>query len=268
MTHTVIGFFDNSNKAETAETQLIYNGFSREDVDISTRDLPENYEDYQGKKEDDDSIYNFFKSLFKDEEEEERSKYTEVGKRSCILTVHVDNIDEAEKAARIMDDYGAMDVNERAREFSGQSGFSGSQDTSSAKSSKTIPVIEEEMEVGKKEVENTGIRLRSRIIEKPVEKHLRLRSEHINVERHKVNRPATESELENFKEGTYEARERKEVPLVNKKAKVVEEVQVNKEVEEHDETIRGKVRKTDVDIENLEEEEEHYHHFDENDRKR
>jgi stress response protein YsnF len=46
-------------------------------------------------------------------------------------------------------------------------------------------------------------------------------------------------------------RERGEVPVVNKEARVVEEISLNKEVTERDETIRDTVRDTEVDIDNL-----------------
>ena len=45
--------------------------------------------------------------------------------------------------------------------------------------------------------------------------------------------------------------EHAEVPVVNKEARVVEEVNLNKEVEERDETVKETVRKTKVDVENI-----------------
>jgi hypothetical protein len=49
--------------------------------------------------------------------------------------------------------------------------------------------------VGKKVVETGGVRLHSRIIEKPVEETIRLREEHVNVKRTKVDRPATDDDF-------------------------------------------------------------------------
>ena len=97
------------------------------------------------------------------------------------------------------------------------------------------------------------MRLRSRIIERPVEESLRLREEHVRIDRHAVNRPATESDLATFREGEIEVRERAEVPDVNKQARVVEEINVRKEVEEREEVVRDTVRKTDVEVEKLDE---------------
>jgi uncharacterized protein (TIGR02271 family) len=112
----------------------------------------------------------------------------------------------------------------------------------------TIPVVREELEIGKREVEHGGIRLRRRIVERPVEETVNLREENVNVERTPVDRPASEADL---REDTIEMRERGEVPVVNKEARVVEEISLNKEVTERDETIRDTVRDTEVDIDNL-----------------
>jgi len=117
-----------------------------------------------------------------------------------------------------------------------------------ASNEESIPVIRENLNVGKEEVERGGIRLRSRIVETPVEERVNLREENVNVERTPVDRPATEADL---REQDVEMRERAEVPVVNKETRVVEEISLNKEVTERDETIRDTVRDTEVDIDKL-----------------
>jgi stress response protein YsnF len=117
-----------------------------------------------------------------------------------------------------------------------------------------IPVIEEDMEVHKKEVPTGGVRVRSRIIEKPVEENLRLREEHIHVERRKVDRRPTDEELKNFKNQSTEFTEHAEVPEVEKTPKVVEEVRVQKDIDHRNETVRDKVQRKDVDVENIDNE--------------
>lgn len=118
----------------------------------------------------------------------------------------------------------------------------------SAVADTTIPIIEEQLQVGKTTVETGGVRLRSRVVETPVEEAIRLREEHVRVEREAVNRPATEAD---FKTGTVEVREEAEVPVVSKEARVVEEVKLNKEVKEHEHTINETLRSTEVDVEKL-----------------
>ncbi len=114
-----------------------------------------------------------------------------------------------------------------------------------------IPVVEENLEVGKRAVERGGARIRSRVIEKPVEANVRLREEHVVVNRRPVNRAVTESDVNNLQEGEIELTERAEVPVVNKQARVVEEIEVGKTVEERDETVRDTVRRTDVDVQEI-----------------
>ena len=124
-------------------------------------------------------------------------------------------------------------------------------DTDRTDTTGSIPVVEENLNVGKRTVETGGAIIRSKIEERPVEEDINLREEHVNVERNPVNRPATGADMANFKEGEIEITEHAEVPVVEKEARVVEEITIEKDVEEHDETIRDTVRKTDVDIEDL-----------------
>jgi stress response protein YsnF len=121
-------------------------------------------------------------------------------------------------------------------------------DITNDRTDETIPVIRENLQVGKEEVERGGIRLRSRVTENPVEETVNLREENVNVERNPVDRAATEAD---FREEDVEMRERAEVPVVNKEARVVEEINLNKEVTEREETIRDTVRETEVDIDKL-----------------
>jgi len=62
---------------------------------------------------------------------------------------------------------------------------------------------------------------------------------------------ATKNDLEPFSERTIEITEHSEVPVITKEARVVEEVSLNKDVTERDETIKDTVRKTEVDVEDL-----------------
>jgi uncharacterized protein (TIGR02271 family) len=111
----------------------------------------------------------------------------------------------------------------------------------------TIPIINEELQVGKKEVETGGVRLRSKLVEKEVSEDITLRDEEVHVERNSVDHPAS---ADDFKEEEIEVHESHEVPVINKEARVVEEIKLSKDVTERDETINDTVRSTDVGIEN------------------
>ncbi len=114
-----------------------------------------------------------------------------------------------------------------------------------------LPVMEEQLKVGKREVQQGGIRAYTRVVEKPVEETINLRQEHVEVERRPVDRPVKPSELDTVKEGTIEMTERTEKPVVTKQARVTEEVVLHKEVEQRPETIRDTVRHTEVQVEDL-----------------
>jgi uncharacterized protein (TIGR02271 family) len=276
MSQTVIGFFDNFSEAENAIEKLVNKGISRDRIDVSGgtstgTTTGTDYNDtgirsvdtdsslhatHKHHDDDDNAITRFFKNLFGDDDHD-AEKYSRVASRSQrIVTVHAMSKEEAEDAADILDDCGAVDVDERAAQY-GYNTATGSYNTDytdrdrSADSTDKLNVIEENLEVGKREVETGGVRLRSRIVERPVEESIRLREERVNVERTPVDRDATDADFSNFEEKDIEMIERAEVPVVNKQARVVEEVRLNKEVDERDETISDTVRNTEVDVEKM-----------------
>jgi uncharacterized protein (TIGR02271 family) len=112
-----------------------------------------------------------------------------------------------------------------------------------------LPVVEEELNVGKRQVERGGVRVSSHVEERPVEEQVSLREERVHVERRPVDRPVTDADAAAFQEQSFELRETAEEAVVAKRARVVEEVVIDKDVTERTETIRDTVRRTDVDIE-------------------
>ena len=114
-----------------------------------------------------------------------------------------------------------------------------------------IPVIEEEIAVGKRQVERGGVRVYSRIVETPVQESVTLREEHATIERHPVNRAVTEADMEALKTQSIEVTETAEVPVVGKSARVVEEVRVDKDVTERTEQITDTVRHTEIEVEKV-----------------
>src|SRR3954453_1791593 len=111
-----------------------------------------------------------------------------------------------------------------------------------------IPVVEEQVRVGKREVGRGSVRVRSYVVERPVEEQVNLREERVSIERRPVDRelpPGTTP----FQERTIEATERGEEAVVSKQARVVEEVGIRKDVDTRTETVRDSVRKTEVEVE-------------------
>jgi uncharacterized protein (TIGR02271 family) len=116
----------------------------------------------------------------------------------------------------------------------------------------SIPVVEEELRVGKREVERGGVRVETRVEERPVQEQVNLREEQVRVERRPVDRPATADDI-NRAAASLEVRERSEEAVVQKTPRVVEEVVVGKEATQRTETIHDTVRRTDVDVEQTDE---------------
>jgi len=118
-------------------------------------------------------------------------------------------------------------------------------------SSSAIPVVREELKIGKREVQRGGGRVFSRVVETPVSESIGLREEHVKLERHQVDQPINPADATAFKEQSIEVRETAEEAVVEKSARVVEEVVVGKEVSEHQQQIRDTVRHTEVEVEQL-----------------
>jgi uncharacterized protein (TIGR02271 family) len=179
--------------------------------------------------------------------EEEAHYYAEGVRRGGILvTVAADTEAEADAAAEVMRRHGAIDIDERATEWKKQ-GWRGRFEADTAEGERTIPVTQEELTVGKRTVEQGGVRVYSRVTERPVREQVNLEEEHVEVERRPVNRPAQAADA--FREQSFEMRERAEEPVVEKRARVVEEVKVGKRRQKKAQTVQDSVRRAEVDVE-------------------
>ena len=116
---------------------------------------------------------------------------------------------------------------------------------------RTIPIVEEELAVGKRTVDQGGVRVYRRIVEIPVDQTVELREEHVIVERHPVDRAVTDADLSLQGDRTIELTETAEEAVVSKNARVIEEIHVDKSATERTEHIRDTVRKTEVDVEEV-----------------
>ncbi len=287
MDQTVVGMFDTAAQAQQATQKLAAAGFGTESVDVSnakyngdsaTTGHNSNYQntsgtavegaaDAVGRTADkaEGGISGFFSSLFGGDDDnytnDTAQLYGHVARStSSIVTVHCSSADKAHQAAQILDAAGAVDVDERAAATGYQpTNTNTSTNTGQAKNMAgnisadglKAEIIEENLQVGKRVEQTGGVRLRSRIVEKPVEVSVRLREEHVVVNRLPVSRPATEADFQGFKEGQIELTESAERAVVAKEAHVVEEVSLGKQVTEREEKIHDTVRKTEVDVEQI-----------------
>lgn len=200
--------------------------------------------------------------------EAEANAYAESIRRGNVLVAAQVADDRVNEATRIMEREGMFDINYNAQQWrnSGWSRFDAAgaayageresfADTHRTgvthEAERTIPVVEEDIVVGKRQVEGGGVRVTSHLHETPVEEDVRLREERVTVERRPVDREVDPSELDAFREDTIEMTESREEAVVAKDARIVEEVVVRKDVDERMETVRDTVRRTEVEVERL-----------------
>jgi uncharacterized protein (TIGR02271 family) len=173
--------------------------------------------------------------------------YQEGVRRGGHLLVVTAPVSDAQRAAAIMARFNTVDVDARSAEYRSRGGDYTLRDYDDQ--DYVLPVVEEELRVGKREVERGRMRVYSRVIETPVEEQVTLREERVNVERRPVDRPVTDADLAAMQDKTFEVTAKAEEAVVAKRARVIEEVVVRKEAVEHTETIRDTVRRTDVEVE-------------------
>lgn len=202
-------------------------------------------------------IEHFFKRLFGDDDRpEEVGHYQEAVRRGgVLLSVDVADDTSVERVRATLSSAGAIDIDSRVAQWktSGYTGYDSSAPAYTAgqiqAERKAFPVVEETLEVGKREVSTGGVRVYSRVTETPVSESVNLREENATVERRAVDRPATAADLT---ESSVEIRETAQQAVVAKTARVVEEVVVGKEATTHEETINDTVRGTQVEVERVE----------------
>jgi len=273
METTVVGLFDSPDEAKRARQGLLNAGFKESQVHLACQYDEQNR---PVRVEHDKGFWQSIKeALGFDDDDDVNTYYAEGVRRGGTLVSVVASGNEADRAALILNEHGAVDVNRRAQEWrkAGWTGYSANapalsaQDltaerqryrrgaqtqTVNAQQSVAVPVIEEELAAGKRAVERGGVRVYRRVTERPVEAKVNLREERVNVQRRPANRELRPGETAGaFTNQVIEARETTEEAVIEKKARVTGEVVVGKEAHERTETVRDKVRRSDVEVERI-----------------
>lgn len=241
MNYTIVGFFNEKEEAQKAEKQLMSGGFANNQVDLSPFKTQGEYTNADYDYKEDDNTSGFWSWLF-DDNDDNRERHSRVAARTNVVTVYAKDKEGAKNAASILDNYGALDVDDYDQKLMGRK----NQDINSGKRGDSIEVKKEEMNVGKREVNQGGVQIKSRIVEKPVQENIRLRDERVYVTRKPVDKAVSGKDA--FKDKTIEMTERDEKAVVDKSTRVVEEIAVNKDVKVHEEKVSDTVRETEVDI--------------------
>jgi hypothetical protein len=204
---TIVAIFRNTSDAQAAVNELEQNGFSQSDIyvtsdysgpGLSTAGTPSAY-DTASRHEG--GISGWFNRVFGGEDETDRPHY-ENALRSGNIVVSVDAADEnLELATNILNRHSPIDIQgESGARGSGTGGADTARTGYAApqrgtNESQAVPVVQEELKVGKRAMARGGVRVYSRIVEQPVEETVQLREERVRVERRPANRPAEASEI-------------------------------------------------------------------------
>jgi uncharacterized protein (TIGR02271 family) len=117
-----------------------------------------------------------------------------------------------------------------------------------------VPLVEEELRIGTREVARGGARVRTRVEEVPVAQDIELMSEVVRVASRPASRPVSEQELEAgglLRDRVIEIAQVREEAVVSKQVVVREEIVVSKTTERRVEQIHDTVRRTVVETEEL-----------------
>ncbi len=266
MGSTVVGLYDQKETAHKAHEAIKAAGIDAKDVHMVSHS---DTDDKNWKAED----RNWHKGGYGHDlpdnlsdlgvPEDEAMLYAEGVRRGGSLVVARVDDDKAQRLAEIMNTHRPVNLEQRSAGWK-KRGYTGYKRTAAplnredvakerehAEKEETLQVGEEEIKVGKREVSRGGVRVHTRVREVPVEERVSLRDEFVNVERRNVDRAAKAGDRL-FEERTIEMRETDEEAVVSKSTHVTGEVVVKKGAETHTDTVSDKVRKTEVEVEQLE----------------
>ena len=262
----ITALFDSLADAERARARLVEIGIPRDQISIVAQDTSGTTTGTTATERSHreggflDTLANLFLP------DEDRYTYAEgIRRGSHLLTVRAvdENID---RVISILEECRPVDIDQRAQEWrsTGWTGWEASRQSAtgaadvratagsasqSGEREEVIPVVEERLNVGKREVERGGVRVRSYVVEQPVQEQVNLREERVTVERRPVDQPVSGDPSRLMQEREIEVTETAERPVVNKEAVVREEVAVGKEAQERTETVQDTVRRTEVEVE-------------------
>jgi uncharacterized protein (TIGR02271 family) len=246
----VVAVFDTAEHAQTAVSALKASGFSADDISVLSKDSL----DDRGAKVASES--GFWHRLFgSDVDLHEAKVYGHtVTKGGSVVSLRVpENL--VEKAVDILHTHNPVDVNQRAASL----GIIATPPIATAPTAaaptrtvkdkgEVIRLAEEQLNVGKRQVETGTTRVRRFVTERPVEAQVALHEEHASVVRRAINDPSYIQDID-WTDRTVEIAETAEEAVVSKSARVVEEVVVGKQGTDRVETIKDKVRRQQVEVE-------------------
>jgi uncharacterized protein (TIGR02271 family) len=210
----------------------------------------------------------FWARLFGSQPDHDTSVYDRsIDSGSSVVTVRVSS-DQVDHVSSILETHNPVDIEERSAQYSGSGlgttsamsppsatgplGTLGSAHATAetASESGSMQLAEESLAVGKRAVGGATTRVRRFVVETPVQEQVRLRDESVTLERHPVtdSRPVGTGD---FTDKVVEMTEVSEEAVVSKTARVVEEVNLRKDVTDRVETVKDTLRRDEVEIEKV-----------------
>lgn len=255
---TLTAFFEDRDDAASAVQRLVDAGIDPTNVRLVAGD---NSNAAASRSDDGKGFWASLEDFFFPDDD--RAMYSEGLRRGGFLvTVTGLNASLYDTALDILDDEGSIDLDERVERWKSE-GWApensvGTRSADAASDMRTsasiadgdeevIPVMEEELRIGKRDVNAGRVKVRAYTVATPVSEQVSLRDESVEIERRAIDR-AVEGTEAAFQDRTIEAEEHHEEAVVSKDARVVEEVAIRKTAQQRDETISDSVRKTEVEI--------------------
>jgi uncharacterized protein (TIGR02271 family) len=253
----IVTLFDTADHATAAKNNLIKAGFSSDEISIvSSSELPKSVTALR----EPGLWHRLFGSDIEQHEAEVYSKAVEQG--GVVLTMRTMDAD-VPKAMGILNQHNVVDVQDRAL----QAGLLSKAEavapaaavaaavpakplTSDVSKDQVIRLAEEQLEVGKRLVEEGTTRIRRFVTEKPVEAQVTLHEEHAEVVRRAISDPTYVKDID-WSEKTVEVLETSEQAVVSKSARIAEEVLIGKTGSDRVETVRDTVRRQQVDVQRV-----------------
>jgi len=269
-TQYVTAFFDNEADAEAAVARIAAEGVPRDQIRLVAGN-PEGDvgPDRLTAEPRDKGFFEGLSDFFMPEED--RYAYAEGLSRGGFLVSLYTTPENQDRILDILDDEGTVDMDAREESWrsEGWRGYQASpsatrvqatnvsstaasttaaSELDTAPNSDKIDVVEEQLRVGKRQAGGgrVRVRVRSYVVETPVQEDVTLRDETVRVERRPVDRPVTGDA---FADHVIEATETREEAVVSKDARVTEEIILDKTTDTRTETVRDTVRRTEVEVE-------------------
>ena len=166
---------------------------------------------------------------------------------------------EVAEAVRILEggnhadtQYGGIDLDEREKSYTDEHRFGTRQAYGRADrdaDGDTIDIVEERLNVGKREVDKGSVNVRSYVAEKEVSDDVTLRDEDVRVWSETSGRTLSADEADRLFEGkTLEVHAKGEEAVVQKEAVLKEQLHVDKIATEKDKHVVDTIRETKVDV--------------------